>query len=121
MTNNDYLELDFRDISDAVAMQPNVSRDLVVRHEARRQDEAQLVLLEQIADAISNSRLGPGIADLVEAERRHVVMRGLLGVADVELDVIPVDLCQRVGLRLGGGAHVRGLEGAAAGSCAAAL
>ena len=90
-----------RDVFDAVAVQHDVPRDLVVRHQARRQHEAQIVLLEQIADAISHAGLRTRVRDLIEAERRHVIVRRLLRVADVELDVVPVDLCQRIAARFG--------------------
>ncbi len=94
-----------RDILDAVAVQRDVARDLVVRLQTGRQNEAQLVLLEQVADAIADARFGPGIGDLFETERRHIIMCCLLGVADVKLDVVPVDLCEGVAARFGRRTH----------------
>ena len=73
-----------------------MSGDLVVGLEARREHETQIVLLEQIADSAFDAGLGPGIRDLVETERRHIIVGRLLCIADVELDVVPIDLGQRM-------------------------
>ena len=64
-----------------------------------------LFCCEHVADAVLYARFGAGVGDLLEAERRHVVVRGLFGVADVKLDVVPVDVRQRIAARLCGRTH----------------
>ena len=59
-----------------------------VRAERRREHEADLALLQQIAGPVADAGLGAAVGDQLEAERRPVVVAGLLGVADVELDVV---------------------------------
>ncbi len=79
--------------------------DLVVGQQARGQDEAQLVLFEKVADAIPDAGLRSGVGNLLEPEGGHVIMRRLFSVSDVELDVIPIDLRERIAPGLGRGAH----------------
>ena len=82
----------------------HVVGDLAVRALRRREHEADLVLHEQVADAIAHARLGAAIRDELKAERALIEVRGLLGVADVELDVVgAVDRKGVVRLRLSTG------------------
>ena len=95
-----------RDVLDAVAVQGDVARDLVVGNQTCGKHEAQLILRQEIADAIAHARFGAGVGDLIESEGGHVIVGRLLGVADVKLDVVPVDLRERIAARLGRCAHV---------------
>ena len=52
-------------------------------------DETNLVLLEHVAHAVANAGLRACVRRAAEAERMLVVVGGLLGVPDPELDVIP--------------------------------
>ena len=54
-----------------------------------RDDEANLVLLEHVARAIANARLGACVRRPPEAERVLVVVGGLLRVPHPQLDVVP--------------------------------
>jgi hypothetical protein len=77
------------DVLDAVAVEGGELADAGVPPQAAREHEPDLVLLEDVARAVADTRLGPGIRRLPEAERVLVVVRGLLRVAHVELDVVP--------------------------------
>ncbi|MNY22783.1 hypothetical protein D3C86_1564220 [compost metagenome] len=76
------------DVLDAVPVRLDVLGDRMIGGEGRGQDEADLALLEHVARAIALARLGAGIGDRVEAEGLLVEVGGLLGVADVEFDVV---------------------------------
>src|SRR5579871_2094649 len=78
------------DIFCAVAVQQRMLRNGTLRAEAAAQHEANLALLDDIAGAVAQARLQAGIGDRHEAEGAAIIMGGLFGVADVELDVVPV-------------------------------
>src|SRR5581483_8890382 len=78
-----------RDVLDAVAVHVREVADLVPAPQRARHDEANVVLLEDVARAVAHSRLGARVRGAAEAERVLVVVRGLLRVSDPELDVIP--------------------------------
>ena len=59
------------------------------RRNALDDDEANVVLLEDVARAVAHARLGACVRRAAEAERVLVVVRGLLRVPDPELDVVP--------------------------------
>ena len=82
-----------RQVPDAVAVPVDVVGDdpsLVaqIRPDRRGQHEPDLVLLEQVAGAVADPGLGPSIPDQLESEGGAVVVAGLLGVPDPELDVV---------------------------------
>ena len=77
-----------REVAHAVAVAADVIGDRTVRTDRRRQHEPNLVLLEEVARAVANSGLRPAVRDEVEPERGAIEHRALLGVADVELDVV---------------------------------
>src|SRR5438067_600371 len=67
-----------RDVLHAVTVGVGVSRDLVLRMHGARDHEPDVVLLEDVARAVADARLGPGIRSAPEPERALVVIRGLL-------------------------------------------
>ena len=90
--------LDFqRDDLHPVAMHSDVVRDRVVRPERRGEDEGQFVLPDDVTGPVFDACLRPGIGEALKAERRLVKMRGLLGIADVELHVIGPLQRQKIG------------------------
>jgi hypothetical protein len=80
-----------RDIADAVAVARAVAGDLVILAERRRQDEADLALLQDIGGAVAEPGLGPCISRAREAEHALVEVRRLLRVPDPEFDVVPTE------------------------------
>jgi len=78
-----------RDVLDAVAVLVRVIADLVTGMERAREHEADVALLENVARAIPYARLWACVRRAAEAECVLVVIGGLLGVPDPELDVIP--------------------------------
>ena len=69
-------------------MHADVICDRTLRLQRRGQHKGQLVLPNDVADAIFQARFRPGISKALETERGLVKMRGLLGISDVELNVI---------------------------------
>ena len=63
--------------------------DLVLAAKRARDDEPDVALLEHVARAVAHAGLGARVRGAAEAERVLVVVRGLLRVADPELDVVP--------------------------------
>jgi len=80
-----------------------VVRDLAVGSERRRQHQANLVLRQEVAGAIARAGLRAAICLQLKAKRALIEVGGLLGVADVEFDVIgSVDRKRVVGFRSDG-------------------
>ena len=106
-----------RDVVHPVPVLRHVLRDLAVGRERRGEHEADVVLDHHEAGPIAHAGLEPGVRHRREAPQRAVVVRGLLGVADPELDVVDAVERQEV-LRLVGGVGIddrAGLVGRAAG------
>ena len=78
-----------RDVLHTVAVQTREVADLVAAPQRARDDEADLVLLEDVARAIAHTGLRPRVRGAPEAERVLVVVRRLLRVPDPQLDVVP--------------------------------
>ena len=76
------------DVAHPVAVPQHVGRDRSVRTQRTREDESDLVLLDEVARAVAHARLGSAVADQLKAECRLVLVGRLLRVADVELDVV---------------------------------
>ena len=101
-----------RDIPYAIAVPLDVARDRIVVVERARQGEAQTVLLEKIRGAPAQSGLGTGVSGDGKSESGCIVVRGLLRIADEEMQVVPVEFVQR-------GVHAKcGLRRDAATLCA---
>ena len=79
--------------------------DRVLRPHRRGQHEGQLVLSDDVARADLAAGFGSGISEALKAKRGLVKMRGLLGVADIEFDVIGALERQEILLRLVLGLH----------------
>jgi hypothetical protein len=77
-----------RDHARPVAVAGVVLRDLVVGRQRAGEDEPDAALLEDVRGAVAQAGLEPRVGDLLEAEGARVVVRGLLGVADPQLDVV---------------------------------
>ncbi len=78
-----------RDVFHTISVSALMSRDLVVFAQRRRDDEADASLRERVGGAVAHARLRAGIRRQGEPERMLVEVRGLLGVPDPELDVVP--------------------------------
>jgi hypothetical protein len=63
-------------------------RDRVVRGQRRSQYQADLVLLQQVAGAVSAAGFWSAVGHELKAERCAVVVAGLLRVAHIELDEV---------------------------------
>ena len=70
-----------------------MAADLVVGRQRAGEHDPDPALLEHVRGAVADAGHEAGVGDLLEAERVDVEVRGLKGVADVELDV--VDAVQR--------------------------
>src|SRR5687767_3059509 len=82
-------------------MLAHVVGDRAVGTKGRCQNQPDLALRHQKRNTVPYACLGTAITDHLEAEGRLVIVRSLLGVADVELDVVsPVDRKDVVGLVL---------------------
>ena len=77
-----------RDDLHAVAVAGLVAADLVAGRQRAGEHEADAALLEHVRRAVAHAGLQARVGDLPEAERVHVEVRGLDGVAHVELDVV---------------------------------
>jgi len=82
------------DIAHAVTVTGDVFGDGVARTERTAQDEPEIVLSDRIRDAVVNARLGSAVGDQLETKRRTIIMRGLLGIADVEFEMIESKILQ---------------------------
>ncbi len=80
-----------RDVAHAVAVPRLVARDLVVLVQRRREDEADVALLEHVGRAVADAGLRPRVRRARESHRVLVEVRGLLGVPDPELEVVPAE------------------------------
>jgi len=77
-----------RDVAHAIAMQLDVIGDGMIGTKRSGEDEADFPLLQHVAGAIADAGFRSAVAGERHAERRSIIVRGLAGVADVELDVI---------------------------------
>ena len=77
-----------RDLVHAVAVSLVVLGDLVVTGQRPGEDETDPALLEHVRDAVAAARLEPAVSGLGEAERVRVVVGGLGGVPDEQLQVV---------------------------------
>ena len=73
---------------DPVAVALVVLGDLVVAGQRAGQDEADPALLEHVRDAVATAGLEAAVGGLGEAEGARVVVGGLGGVADEQLEVV---------------------------------
>src|SRR6185503_4650632 len=96
-------------VADAVAVLGNVSRGGMIGSQRRGEQQPDLVLLQQIAGPISGAGLRPAVAGQLKPERRPVVVAGLLGVADIELDEVGAVNGKGIGSR-GGCGHGLGVH-----------
>jgi len=78
-----------RRVLHTVAVGTREAGDLAVRAETARQDEANVVLLEDVRGAVPNTGFRPCVRGFRETEGVLVEEGGLLGIADVKLEVIP--------------------------------
>ena len=78
-----------RDVLHAVAVAAAVPRDVVVLAQRGGEHEADAPLLEHVRGAVADAGLRARVRRAREAERVLVEVRGLLGVADPQLDVVP--------------------------------
>src|SRR3954470_12079291 len=78
-----------RRVLDTVAMGAGEAGDLAVRAETARQDEADVGLLDDVGRAVANTGFRPRVRGSRETECVLVEEGGLLGIADVQLEVIP--------------------------------
>ena len=92
-----------RDAVDAVTVALVVLGDLVIAGQGAGQHEPDPALLEHTRDAVPAAGLQAAVGGLGEAEGVAVVVRGLSGVADIQLEVIDAVHRHHVG---GGGAGV---------------
>src|SRR5215207_3983875 len=86
LTRARYLE---RDAPGAVSVPARELRDFTVHAHPAREHEANVALLEHVRRAVADAGLRPGVRGSREAEGVLVEVRGLLGVADPELEMIP--------------------------------
>lgn len=84
------------DVFDAVAVHRNFHVGGVFCGEATGEDEADVALCEEVVSRVTDACGEVGDLLDLEAEAVCVEERGLLGVADVELDVVDVDEVERV-------------------------
>src|SRR5688572_4759744 len=77
-----------RNVANAVAMLADVLSDRSVGRERRRHQKPNLVLCEQIRNAVPNACLWTAISYELKAERRLIVVCGLFRISDVKLDVV---------------------------------
>ena len=78
-----------RDVLDAVTVAAAVPRDVVVLAQRRRQHEADASLLEHVRGSVAYPGLRACVGSAGESQCLLVEVRGLLGVADPQLDVVP--------------------------------
>jgi hypothetical protein len=86
------------DVADAVAVLNDVFIHLMVGAQRGGENEADLVLLEDVTGAISEAGLGAGIGDELITEGGAVVVGRLAGVADVKLYVVGAVQGEEVGI-----------------------
>ena len=77
-----------RDRADAITVKPQVIGDVALGLQRRREHEADLALLEDVAGPVADARLRPGVRDDVESEGLAVVVRGLARIPHPQLDVV---------------------------------
>ena len=82
-----------RDDLRAVAVRGVMVRDVGLRVQRAGDHEAHAALFEHVRHAVAPAGLQPGVGDLAEPEGMREEVRGLRGVAHVQLDV--VDSVQR--------------------------
>jgi hypothetical protein len=87
-----------RNVLDAVAVRAREAGELAVAAQPARQDEADVLLLEDVRRPVADTRLRAGIRGRREAEGVLVVEGGLLRIPDVELEVVPAFDREEVGL-----------------------
>ena len=66
----------------------DVRRGGMLRAERGGEEEPDLVLLEQVRGPVAGSRLRPSVGDQLKTEGGPVIVAGLLGISDVELDEV---------------------------------
>jgi hypothetical protein len=75
----------------------DVRRDLVIRLQRAADDEADFVLLQNVGSAVADSCFRTRLGHEFHSEGGTVKVRGLFGVACVEMDVIGSIERQKVG------------------------
>src|SRR2546426_1022583 len=88
-----------------IAVLVHVLGDLAVGTERSGEDEADVVLDQDVAGAVPHAGLQARVGDRDEAPQGPIVRGGLLGVGDPEFDVVDALEREEV-LRLGGGIGV---------------
>lgn len=76
------------DVGDAVTVLHHVGRGRVGGGEGGGEDDLDAALAQQQRAVVGLSGLGPGLAAHTEAESGAEVERGLLGISNIELDVV---------------------------------
>src|SRR5271170_1357468 len=77
-----------RDLAYTVAMPLDMVGNFTVGRERRRQYKADLALLQDIGNSIAGAGFRPSVRHQLHTECSTIVIRRLLGVADIELNVI---------------------------------
>ncbi len=77
-----------RDAAHAVAVPRDVIVDRTARPQCRREHEPDVALRDHVRGAVGEAGLGAGVGQRPEAEGGDVVLRGLLRVADPQLEVV---------------------------------
>lgn len=72
----------------AIAVEVDVSGDVMIGAERGAEDKTNFILLEDIGGAVADTGLGSGVGDQFKSEGRLIKVSGLFGVAHIELDVI---------------------------------
>src|SRR5262245_39603555 len=77
------------DVADAVSLRLRPPADVRVGAQPARHHEADVALLEDVGGPVANARFGTGVRGAGEAVCVLVEVRGLLGVPDPHLEVVP--------------------------------
>ena len=77
-----------RHVANAVAVQADVLRDLVVRPQRCGQHKADLALLQNVGGTVALARLGARVGHQAQAQGHPIKVGGLACIADIKLDVI---------------------------------
>lgn len=72
----------------AIAVQRDMLRDRMVAVDRRGEDQPNVALLHNVGDPIADAGFWSGVGREREAKRAAIKVRGLLGVADVKLDIV---------------------------------
>ena len=85
------------DLANTITMQLDVLGDGALGLERRGENEADFILLEHVGRLIARAGFGSAIGHQAHAERSAIVIRGLLGIADVKLHEIRAVQREKIG------------------------